>query len=339
MDGAGLSLPAEQHSARIMTTTLVLTERITREDRGSDGNYLLYGSSCAQISEETEYVKKVRSTLAKIQNQQPLQASDGTECEKDALSSSYDPIMAKMKETDKQLACISRENEILKIKLEATREAGAESLRHASRRLYENYQRRSEELKKGCEEDKRLMQASNIDREQKLKQNAENVSCLTERLEEKYSRIAEMERLVQRMEEEKKTLLEKKRSFEEMLLHMISNHEDAKRCVDLQEELFTLQQQIRHLQNLILFQNQDLRGAIQEIEELNRELKIQDKTIEDLKEKINMLEAQNKLLKYKVEVSSVQSTMKVSKAVSTDSTRIAGLSPYMMVASLQKQNG
>lgn len=42
-----------------MTTTLVLTERITREDRGSDGNYLLYGSSCAQISEETEYVKKV----------------------------------------------------------------------------------------------------------------------------------------------------------------------------------------------------------------------------------------------------------------------------------------
>lgn len=42
--------------------------------------------------------------------------------------------------------------------LEATREAGAESLRHASRRLYENYQRRSEELKKGCEEDKRLMQ-------------------------------------------------------------------------------------------------------------------------------------------------------------------------------------
>lgn len=44
-------------------------------------------------------------------------------------------------------------------------------------------------------------QASNIDREQKLKQNAENVSCLTERLEEKYSRIAEMERLVQRMEE------------------------------------------------------------------------------------------------------------------------------------------
>ncbi|XP_014373056.1 coiled-coil domain-containing protein 68 isoform X3 [Alligator sinensis] len=286
----------EQHNARIMTTTLVLTERITREDRGSDGNYLLYGSSCAQISEETEYVKKVRSTLAKIQNQQPLQASDGTECEKDALSSSYDPIMAKMKETDKQLACISRENEILKIKLEATREAGAESLRHASRRLYENYQRRSEELKKGCEEDKRLMQ-------------------------------------------EKKILLEKKRSFEEMLLHMISNHEDAKRCVDLQEELFSLQQQIRHLQNLIMFQNQGLRSVIQEIEELNRELKIQDKTIEDLKEKINMLEAQNKLLKYKVEVSSVQSTMKVSKAVSTDSTRIAGLSPYMMVASLQKQNG
>ncbi|XP_019387313.1 PREDICTED: coiled-coil domain-containing protein 68 isoform X2 [Crocodylus porosus] len=338
MDGAELAPPAEQHNARIMTTTLILAEHITREDRGSDGNYLLYGSSCAQISEETEYVKKIRSTLAKIQNQ-PLQASDGTEREKDALRSGYDPIMTKMKETDKQLACINRENEILKIKLEATREAGAESLRHASRTLYENYQRQSEELKKGCEEDKCLMQACNTDREQKLKQNAENVSCLTERLEEKYSRIAEMEKLVQRMEEEKKTLLEKKRSFEEMLLQLISNHEVDKRCADLQEELCTLQQQICHLQNLILFQNQGLRNVIQEIEELNKELKIQDKTIEDLKEKINMLEAQNKLLKYKVEMWSVQSTMKVSKAVSTDSTRMAGMSPYMMVANLQKQNG
>jgi len=40
-------------------TTLLLTEQITREDRGSEGNYVLYGSSCSQITEEAEYVKKV----------------------------------------------------------------------------------------------------------------------------------------------------------------------------------------------------------------------------------------------------------------------------------------
>lgn len=40
-------------------TTLLLTEQITQEDRGSEGNYVLYGSSCSQITEEAEYVKKV----------------------------------------------------------------------------------------------------------------------------------------------------------------------------------------------------------------------------------------------------------------------------------------
>lgn len=42
-----------------MTTTLLLTEEVMREDRGSEGSYVLYGSSCAELTEEAEYVKKV----------------------------------------------------------------------------------------------------------------------------------------------------------------------------------------------------------------------------------------------------------------------------------------
>lgn len=42
-----------------MTTTLLLTEEVTREDRGSEGSYVMYGASCAEITEEAEYVKKV----------------------------------------------------------------------------------------------------------------------------------------------------------------------------------------------------------------------------------------------------------------------------------------
>lgn len=42
-----------------MTTTLLLTEEVMREDRGAEGSYVLYGSSCAELTEEAEYVKKV----------------------------------------------------------------------------------------------------------------------------------------------------------------------------------------------------------------------------------------------------------------------------------------
>ncbi|TFK01591.1 60S acidic ribosomal protein P1 [Platysternon megacephalum] len=320
-----------------MTTAVRLTEHVTIDDQGMEGNYVLYGSSCAQITEETEYIKKIRSTLAKIQNQQPFRVPrNELEAEKDTLNSSYNLTMEKLKETDQQLLLVNRENEILKIKLDATREAGAQSLRHASKSLYENYCSRSEELKKKHEDDKQLMQACKLEQEQKLKQNLENVNCVTERLEEKYSRIADMEKRVQRMEEEKKTLLEKKQSFEEKLL---SNSEDTKSCLDLQVEIFTVQEQISHLQHVIQTQHQSLRSVIQEIEELNNGLQNQDKKIKAMKEKINMLEAQNKELKYKVEFWSGQPKIKVSKGVSTISSRIDGVSPYSLLARLRKQNG
>ncbi|XP_067401530.1 coiled-coil domain-containing protein 68 isoform X2 [Emydura macquarii macquarii] len=311
-----------------MTTALRLVEPITREDRGMEGNYVLYGSSCAQITEETEYIKKP-----------PFQVpGNELEAEKDMLNSSYGLTMAKMKATEQQLLVVKRENEILKIKLDATREGGAQSLRHASQSLYENYYCRSEELKKKHEDDKQRMQTCKLEQEKKFKQNLENVNCVTERLEEKYSRIGDMEKLVQRMEEEKKALIEKKRSFEEKLLE-ISNTEDTKSCLDLQVEISTLQEQISHLQHVIQSQHQSLRSVIQEIEELNNELQNQDKKIKNMKEKINILQAQNKELKCKVEFWSGQSKLTVSKSVSTISSRIDVVSPYALLARLRKQNG
>ncbi|XP_030423065.1 coiled-coil domain-containing protein 68 isoform X2 [Gopherus evgoodei] len=319
-----------------MATTVRLTEHVTRDDQGMEGNYVLHGSSCAQITEETEYIKKIRSTLAKIQNQPFRVPRNELEAEKDTLNSSYNLTVEKLKETDQQLLLVNRENEILKIKLDATRDAGAQSLRHASKSLYENYCNRSEELKKKHGDDKQLMQACKLEQEQKLKQNLENVNCVTERLEEKYSQIADMEKRVQRMEEEKKTLIEKKQSFEKKLL---LNSEDTKSCPDLQVEIFTVQEQICHLQHVIQTQHQSLRSAIQEIEELNNGLQNQDKKIEAMKEKINMLEAKNKELKYKVEFWSGQPKIKVSKGVSAISSKTDGVSPYSMLARVRKQNG
>ncbi|XP_076218799.1 coiled-coil domain-containing protein 68-like isoform X2 [Aptenodytes patagonicus] len=322
-----MSAPSEeQRNARIVMTTLLLTEQITQEDHGSEGNYVLYGSSCAQITEEAEYVKKLPEVLGtKVGSQNS------------GWSWSCGPVARTMKETEEQLLLVSRENQVLKIKLEATREAGVQALRSASQKLYENYQTRSEELKKSHENEKKQIQAFNLQQEEKLQQSSENGSHLAEDVRGKCTRIAEMEKRVQRMEEEKKTLIEKKMSFEKMLQQMMSRNEDSKRCLDLQRQISTLQEQICHLQCVIRAQHHGLRGVIQEAEELNNELRSQDKKIENLTEKLTALEAQNKELKDRVEFWSGQSKTKVSKAVWTDAPRDFRASPYLMLTRLRKQ--
>ncbi|KAM6037464.1 coiled-coil domain-containing protein 68 [Chlamydotis macqueenii] len=324
----GLEPLSEQRNARIVMTTLLLTEQVTREERGSEGNYVLYGSSCAEITEEAEYVKK-----------QPPQASgDKAEPKSSGWRWSRGPVAMAMKETEERLLLVSRENQVLKIKLEATREAGVQALRSASQKLYGNYQTRSEELKKSHEKEKQQIQASNLQEEEKLRQISQNASRLAEGIGEKRSRVAELEKRVQRMEEEKKTLIEKKTAFEKTLQEMTSRNEDSRRCLDLQKRISTLQEQICHLQRVIRAQHHGLRGVIQEAEELKKELRSQDEKIENLTEKLSALEAQNKELKDRVEFWSGQPKTKVSKAAWTDAPRGFGVSPYLMLTRLRKQD-
>ncbi|XP_055648594.1 coiled-coil domain-containing protein 68 [Falco peregrinus] len=298
-------------------TTLLLTEQVTQEDHGLEGNYVLYGSSCAQITEEAEYVKK----------ELPQVSGNKVESKSHGWSWSRSPVVTTMKETEEQLLLVSRENQLLKIKLEAMREAGVQALSSASQKLFENYQTLSEELKKSHENEKNQIQAYNLQEEEKLQQSSETTSCLAEGVKEKWTHIAELERCVQRMEEEKKTLTEKKMSFEKMLQQMMARNEDSKWCLDLQRHISTLQQQICHLQHLIQAQHHSLRRVIQEAEELNTTLRSQDKKTENLTEKLTALEAQNKELKDRVAFWCGQPKANISKAAWTNTPRDFGASP------------
>ncbi|XP_009584986.1 PREDICTED: coiled-coil domain-containing protein 68 [Fulmarus glacialis] len=338
-------------------TTLLLTEQVTREDRGSEGNYVLYGSSCAQITEEAEYVKK----LPQVSGNRVESRNSGWSCS---------PVARTMKETEEQLLLVSRENQVLKIKLEATREAGVQALRSASQKLYKNYQTRSEELKKSHENEKKEIQAYRLQQEEKLQQSSEHASRLAEGIGEKCTRIAEMEKRLQRMEEKNATVsirnpgqandccsnrtaacTETRRKivllYREFSSVVLVALEEAMApcivflmCLDLQKQISTLQEQICHLQRVIQAQHHSLRSVIQEAEELNNELRSQDKKIENLTEKLTALEAQNKELKDRVEFWSGQPKTKVSKAVWTDAPRdfgAFGASRYLMLARLRKQ--
>ncbi|XP_075389281.1 coiled-coil domain-containing protein 68 [Tenrec ecaudatus] len=336
-----------------MATVTVTTEVAPRAR--NKGNSALYESTSAHIIEETEYVKKIRTTLEKIRNQMfkdeagPRNTSnirDATRCENIQNGSGFerdpsgvgtlDGLMDRMRGKELQLLEMNKENELLKIKLEASREAGAAALRNVAQRLFENYQRQSEDARKEHEDRRHSLQVTKLEKEQKLKQHVENLNQVAEKLEEKHNRITELENLLQQMEKEKRTLLERKTSLESKLVQLKPSTAYTKSCQDLQMEISTLQEQISHLQFVIHSQHQNLRSVIQEMEGLKKCVNEQDKRIENLKEKINVLEAQNKELKNKVAIWSETPRPTVSKAVSTCELMTEGTSPYLMLIRLRK---
>ncbi|XP_048219149.1 coiled-coil domain-containing protein 68 isoform X2 [Perognathus longimembris pacificus] len=335
-----------------MTTVKVTTEVPPRSI--IEDNFAVYESTSAHITEETEYVRKIRTTLEKIRNQMfkdevghnstnhKLEAKlyeniqNGSDSKIDPSCGSFDLLMQKLQGKDLQLLEMNKENEVLKIKLEASREAGAAALRNVAQRLFENYQTRAEDARKRHEDSKHLLQVNKLEKEQKLKQHVESLKQVAEKLEEKHNQITELEKLVQRMEMEKKTLLERKLSLESKLLQLKANATYANSCQDLQVEISILQEQISHLQLVIQSQHHNLRSVIQEMEGLKNNLKEQDKRIESLKEKVSLLEAQNKELKTKVALWSDTPRTKVSKAVSTSELKTEDPSPYFMLIRLRK---
>uniref|UniRef100_A0A8D2DXZ9 Coiled-coil domain containing 68 n=1 Tax=Sciurus vulgaris TaxID=55149 RepID=A0A8D2DXZ9_SCIVU len=334
-------------------TTITVTTEVPPKGK-MDNHSASYESTSAHIIEETEYVKKIRTTLEKIRNQMfkdevgpnstnhKLEAKpcgnfqNGPDSEVDPSCCSLDLLMEKLRGKDLQLLEVNKQNEVLKIKLEASREAGAAALRNVAQKLFENYQTQSEDVRKKHEDSKHLLQVKKLEKEQKLKQHVENLNQVTDKLEEKQSQITELENLLERMEQEKRTLLERKLSLETKLLQLESNTAYAKSCQDLQTEISILQEQISHLQFVIHSQHQNLRSVILEMEGLKNNLKEQDKRIENLKEKVNILEAQNKELKTKVALWSETPRTKASKAVSTSEMKTEGTSPYVMLIRLRK---
>ncbi|XP_032741650.1 coiled-coil domain-containing protein 68 [Rattus rattus] len=332
-------------------TTVTVTMEVPSGGKTEDRS-IFSGPSSAQIIEETEYVRKIRTTLEKIRNRMfkeeggrgnvrhKVDAEQSGNVQ-NGLDSTTDPtrldlLLENMRRKDQQLLEMNKENEVLQIKLEASREAGAAALRNVAQRLFDNYQTQSEDLEKKHKDSKRVLQVNKLEIEQTLKQRAKHLSQLSEKLGEKHGQIIGLENRVQRMENEKKALLERKLCLESKLLQLKSNAANSKSCQHLQTEISILQEQICHLQFVIHSQHQNLRNVIQEMEGLKNTLKEQDKKIENLKEKVTVLEAQNKELKTKVAHWTEPPRTSVSKAVSTSELKTEGASPYLMLIRLRK---
>ncbi|CAH2296627.1 coiled-coil domain-containing 68 [Pelobates cultripes] len=305
----------------------------------------LYGSTVGHITEETEYIRRIRSTLEKIQNQLYKDDINGkniiskneqhNSVEESSFGSRYKQILEKLKDQDLSLVEAYKENEDLQIKLEATREAGSGAIRDATRKLYENYSKKSEDLRSNHKAEQQVLRAAVAEHEETFKKSVEKLHNVAEKIEEKHGRIVELENLMKRMEEEKLGLLEKQWLLEnEISRRMLNPGKNG--CVNVQIELCTTQEQITHLQHLMMAQHQSLGTLIQEREELKNRLQEQDDTIENLREKINLLESQNKELKGKVEKVG-NKTQKISKGTSVKESMLDTMSPYFMLRNTQNK--
>ncbi|XP_039177988.1 coiled-coil domain-containing protein 68 isoform X1 [Crotalus tigris] len=332
-----------------MSTPLVVTHHL-RENPEMAEHFLFCGSTLSEIIEETEYIKKIRSTLAKVQ---PLlykkecnhSIANGmldsklhfTESElvpdEETLSSNNKETLNRIKKVEEELLWVNKENERLKFKLEALRAAGAECVKHGSQKLQENYAKHSEDLKKRQEGVINTIKTRKLEQEQILKQSTDSLGQLSVQLNEKYGQIEELEKRVQRMEEEKKRLGEKKELLKKKLHQMMSNVESTRSCVKVQSEMCALQEQITHLDSMIHSQHQHLHNLIHQTEGLNNELKYQDERIENLKDQIAVLQEKNNELRYQVEFYKNQSKRKISKAVCT---RIDENMPYIVISRRRK---
>ncbi|CAH2296630.1 coiled-coil domain-containing 68 [Pelobates cultripes] len=255
--------------------------------------------------------------------------------EESSFGSRYKQILEKLKDQDLSLVEAYKENEDLQIKLEATREAGSGAIRDATRKLYENYSKKSEDLRSNHKAEQQVLRAAVAEHEETFKKSVEKLHNVAEKIEEKHGRIVELENLMKRMEEEKLGLLEKQWLLEnEISRRMLNPGKNG--CVNVQIELCTTQEQITHLQHLMMAQHQSLGTLIQEREELKNRLQEQDDTIENLREKINLLESQNKELKGKVEKVG-NKTQKISKGTSVKESMLDTMSPYFMLRNTQNK--
>uniref|UniRef100_UPI00398E6FEF coiled-coil domain-containing protein 68-like n=1 Tax=Pristiophorus japonicus TaxID=55135 RepID=UPI00398E6FEF len=326
-------------------------------------NNLFHGSATEQIKEETEYIKKMRMTIQRVRQQmfgdedgvthsqltqemkRPLMESpevnESEPCVAE-LCSKYRQILEQIKEKDIQLCAIQWENRELSTQLEATQEAGAAALRSASYKLYKHYQEQMDELRQQHEEEKHRLQTFAEEQEQHLERSVENFNNLVLKLQQKQNRASELERLIERMEKEKKELIERKQSLEKEMEWKKSTSIDvpdnSKRFQDHQLEVSTLQEKIFHLENVVTQQDRNLYSVINTIENFKIELTKQDRIILTLREQVGILEAENKELKYKVEVFSEKQNKNTLPVIIASSESPKTKTPYQMMMKWKKKS-
>uniref|UniRef100_A0A8C6ZSF3 Myocardial zonula adherens protein n=1 Tax=Nothoprocta perdicaria TaxID=30464 RepID=A0A8C6ZSF3_NOTPE len=218
------------------------------------------------------------------------------------LKHTHEQSMEKLREKQKQLETAQIENQLLKLKVESSQEANAEVMREMTRKLYSQYEEKMrEEEKKHKAEKEILLEETN--RLLKAIEEANKKMQITETsIQEKDRRIGELDRLIERMEEERHQL-QKQLELNEIQISgaKSENNSDSERSQHLEEVAASLRERIKHLDDMVHCQQKKVKHMVEEIEMLRKKVKEKELFIVQLLEKISFLECENKELQDKLD--------------------------------------
>ncbi|XP_044294640.1 myocardial zonula adherens protein isoform X1 [Varanus komodoensis] len=213
------------------------------------------------------------------------------------LKQTHEQSMEKLKEKQKQLEAARVENELLKLKVECSQEANAEVMREMTRKLYSQYEEKlqEEERKHNLERETLIAETNRL---LLAIEEANKKMRLTETsLKEKDRRIGELDRFIERMEEERLHLQKQLLEYETQLPGAnLQGPLGRHRSYQLEEATASLRERIKHLDDMVLCQQKKVKRMVEEIELQKRKMKQKELFILQLLEKISFLEGENKEL-------------------------------------------
>ncbi|XP_052528378.1 myocardial zonula adherens protein isoform X4 [Tympanuchus pallidicinctus] len=218
------------------------------------------------------------------------------------LKHTHEQSMEKLREKQKQLETAQIENQLLKLKVESSQEANAEVMREMTRKLYSQYEEklREEEQKHKAEKEILLEETNRLLKA--IEESNKKMQITETSIQEKDQRIGELDRLIERMEEERHQL-QKQLELNEIQLSgaKSESNSDSERSQHLEEVAASLRERIKHLDDMVHCQQKKVKHMVEEIEMLRKKVKEKELFIIQLLEKISFLECENKELQDKLD--------------------------------------
>ncbi|XP_072201803.1 myocardial zonula adherens protein isoform X2 [Excalfactoria chinensis] len=218
------------------------------------------------------------------------------------LKHTHEQSMEKLREKQKQLETAQIENQLLKLKVESSQEANAEVMREMTRKLYSQYEEkmREEEQKHKAEKEILLEETNRLLKA--IEESNKKMQITETSIQEKDQRIGELDRLIERMEEERHQL-QKQLELNEIQLSgaKSESNSDSERSQHLEEVAASLRERIKHLDDMVHCQQKKVKHMVEEIEMLRKKVKEKELFIIQLLEKISFLECENKQLQDKLD--------------------------------------
>uniref|UniRef100_A0A8C1KC38 Myocardial zonula adherens protein n=1 Tax=Cyprinus carpio TaxID=7962 RepID=A0A8C1KC38_CYPCA len=221
----------------------------------------------------------------------------GNSDETKALERSLEKTEEKLKETERQLAAAQAENRSLKNQVETSQEAKTQALKELSAQLQREYKEQLQEQQRKYREEIEALQAQLDDYMRRLEEAERNAQIAEAKIADRDQRIAEVERLLNCMAQEKGDLIKKLCECEQRLHGLDqTDHADkavAKQSEQLKAEAAELRERIKHLNDMVFSQQRKVKAMIEEVETLRAKVAQKDMFIAELLDRIAIVECEN----------------------------------------------